>query len=156
MLLFLCACATQREADSALEDAPPKQFPPKYYAPAIYPLKPLEADRLRIQPLPGQSTAAGYTLQKQRYARLCPDCKPITRIETIYVQDTIRVDSLNRELEVERLANQAIHKRLEDTEADRDYWQEKNRQKFWTLIAMAIFGFLYILFTVLARQIKET
>jgi len=75
---------------------------------------------------------------------------------TIYLRDTLALDSLNRELQIEQLANQAMRGRLKSTESERDYWQDKNEQKFWALIAMAVFAFLYILFRVLASRIKET
>lgn len=98
----------------------------------------------------------GVTVVRPAYTLDCPVCEPTILTETVYLPDTVMLDSLSRELEIELLANQAIRKKLKATEDERDYWQEKNRQKFWTLIAMAVFGFLYILFKVLASRVRET
>ncbi|MDX5436450.1 MAG: hypothetical protein LPK03_04610 [Pontibacter sp.] len=147
LMLLLCSCVTQREA----EEQPGKKIP-KYYPPAIAIPRPFAAERSTPIPLLERSVAVAqpaYTLD-------CPACEPVTLTETVYLPDTVMLDSLNRELEIELLANKAIRKKLTATEEERDYWQEKNRQKFWTLVAMAVFSFLYILFKVLASRVRDT
>ncbi|MBD1395747.1 hypothetical protein H9Q13_01095 [Pontibacter sp. JH31] len=147
LLLLLCSCVAQREA----EKQPDKKIP-KYYPPAIAVPRPIVAKRSVLVPVLERSPVVArpaYTLE-------CPACEPTIVTETLYLPDTVMLDSLNRELEIELLANQAIRKKLKSTEAERDFWQEKNRQKFWTLIAMAVFGLLYILFKVLASRVRET
>jgi hypothetical protein len=153
LMLLLCSCATPRQAEKPAAEKASKPFPPKYYAPAIHTSKPLVADRLSTTPMLDRSPA--YTGTTGR-ARACPECVSTATADTVYLRDTLQIDSLYRELEIGDLTNQALRKRLHDTEADRDYWLDKNRQKFWALVAMGIFGFLYILFTVLASRIKES
>lgn len=152
LALLLCSCATQREAES-----PDARQLPKLYPPAVYTQRPLEAGRLSVihpsetgvfAPTRARAGAAGRT------SGIPTALQVLTK--TVYLPDTAQVDSLHRELQVEQLANQALRKRLTNTEADRDYWQDKNEQKFWTLIAMAVFGFLYILFKVLAARVRDT
>jgi hypothetical protein len=154
--LLLCACAPTRQKEEPQRTYASKPFPPKFYPPAIYPLKPIAADRLSTIPMTDraavQTTRYGSAMGSE--GSVAYEIRTLT--DTVYLQNTVMVDSLNRELEIEQLANQAIRKRLQNTEADRDYWQEKNRQKFWALIAMGVFGFLYILFTLLASRIKDT
>lgn len=178
-MLLLCACATQRQAEKYFDrntdelaayvdknEAYTKQhgrayaarhFPPKLYPPAVYPQK---------LTLPGRQATLGIAEQEEAASAVhgpvyCPECRPTIVTKTRYltktqiISDTVRVDSLHRELEIESLANQALRKRLKTTETERDYWQEQNRKKFWTLIAMAVFGFLYILFKVLAARVRE-
>jgi post-segregation antitoxin (ccd killing protein) len=148
LLLLLSSCATQRQAEERVD----KKIP-KLYAPAIYAKRPFAPNRLVANPLQERSTIASrYTLP----ARSLVERESTILTRTVYLQDTVAMDSLHRELEIEGLANQALRKQLKNTEADRDYWQEKNRQKFWTLIAMGVFGFLYILFTLLASRVKES
>ena len=179
-MLLLCACATQRQAEKYFDrntdelaayvdknEAYTKQhgrayaakhFPPKFYPPAVYPQKLTLPDRQATVGIPPDQEKAVAAVHGPVY---CPKCRPtvvtktryLTRTE--YITDTVRVDSLHRELEIESLANQALRKRLKTTETQRDYWQEQNRKKFWTLIAMAVFGFLYILFKVLAARVRE-
>ncbi|MHC2990166.1 hypothetical protein OB13_00635 [Pontibacter sp. HJ8] len=173
-MLLLCSCATQRQAEKHFDkhtdqlaayvdknDAYTRQyggayaarhFPPRFYAPAIYAQSPIAPTRLSPIPMQERRTATSVAPGAARY----PGYKTVYQTRTVYLQDTIRIDSLHRELEIESLANKAIRKRLKDTEAERDYWQEMNRKKFWTLIAMAVFGVLYILFKVLADRVRET
>lgn len=146
-MLLLCSCVTQRET----EKQPEKKIP-KYYPPAIALPRPLVADRSTPIPMLERSVEVA----QRAYTLDCPTCDPTILTETVYLPDTLMMDSLSRELEIETLANQAIRKKLKSTEDERDYWQEKNRQKFWTLIAMAVFGFLYILFRILASRVRET
>ncbi|WP_299707995.1 hypothetical protein [uncultured Pontibacter sp.] len=156
IMLLLCSCATSREAESPVEDDAGKTFPPKFYPPAVYAPKPLDPTRLSLTPDLGRSPTPTYTNGYTREGKPRIEYKSRIITDTVYLQSPVAADSLSRELEIEQLANQAIRKRLQDTEADRDYWQEKNEQKFWALIAMGVFGFLYILFTLLASRIKET
>lgn len=74
--------------------------------------------------------------------------------DTVYL--AVAADSLQRELQIEQLAAEAMRKRLRMAETARGYWERKNEQKFWALVAMGVFGFLYILFTSLAARIKES
>lgn len=152
-MLLLCSCATQREADpDAATQAKPSI--PKLYAPAVHHSPRLKPQRLTLlQPEERGSEKAAPVY----YPTIpCPACESTVRTDTVYLQNTVQADSLQRELQIEQLANQAIRKKLTTAEGERDYWEEKNEQKFWTLIAMAVFAFLYILFTVLAARIKES
>lgn len=134
----------------------PARSIPKLYPPAVAQKPALPVQRSVIQHEHGAlgSTASAPTSYQSE--RPCPACKPTVRTDTVYLASTEALDSLERELHIEQLANQAIRKRLGQAEQERDYWQEKNEQKFWTLVAMGVFGFLYILFTWLASRIKES
>ncbi|WP_299824822.1 hypothetical protein [uncultured Pontibacter sp.] len=174
VLLLLCSCATQRQAEKYFDKNPEelaayvdkneayteeygetyaaKHFPPRLYAPAIYNLSSLKPNRL-IATQEGAMPAS--KAQEQRIA-YCLNCPPTIVTKTVYLQDTLELDSLHRELDIERMANTVIRQRLQDTASDRDYWKEMNRKKFWTLILMAIFALLYILFKILASRVKDT
>ncbi|EJF10949.1 hypothetical protein [Pontibacter sp. BAB1700] len=161
LVLLLCSCATQRQDSAPVASKPGL---PKLYAPAVYAKPDLGSQRLRIETdrngiLKEQFAGAEQPLGTDASARITgpyPVYKEIFRTQTVYLTDTVALDSLHRELQIEQLANQAIRKRLKSAEGERDFWQEKNEQKFWTLIAMAVFAFLYILFRLLASRIKET
>lgn len=154
--MLLCACAPTRQTEEPQRTYASKPFPPKFYPPAVYASRPLEPGRLNAISIADRTAAQTFRQSSRPPGEARAGYTIRTLIDTVYLQNTVAVDSLNRELEIEQLANQAIRRRLQDTEADRDYWQEKNRQKFWTLIAMGVFGFLYILFTLLASRIKDT
>lgn len=164
-MLLLSACATQRQAKSDEEAIPAaRKRVPKLYTPAIY-TKPT-INPTRSASSPEAATEANFYSSRYPERGGIPDAsraaipyaaapgKVVTR--TVYLRDTLALDSLQRELQIEQLANQAISGRLKSAESERDYWQDKNEQKFWTLIAMAVFAALYILFRVLASRIKET
>lgn len=87
-------------------------------------------------------------------APLAPPPKLVWRTRTVLVRDTLLLDSLRREVRTERLANQAIRKKLKTTQAERDHWRELNLRKFWTLIWMGVFALLYVLFKVLASRVR--
>ncbi|OKL38698.1 hypothetical protein A3841_06040 [Pontibacter flavimaris] len=174
LLLLLCSCATQRQAEKFFEENPDKlaeyvakkeartpdnggayaagSFPPRFYPPAIPARQRLQAGRLVPSPMLVSRPEAVFA---PRYSS-CPECPGTAATNIVYLPDTLQLDSLNRELKIERLANTAIRQKLKDTEADRDYWQELNRKKRWALIAMAVFAMLYILFKVLAWRVRET
>lgn len=154
LILLLCSCATQRQDDSAAAPARPRL--PKLYAPAVYPKPDLGAHRLQLHTDATGIPAAQPDRVGASAPRAYPVYKEIYRTQTVYLPDTMQLDSLSRELQIEQLANQAMRKRLTSTEEERDFWQEKNEQKFWALIAMAVFAFLYVLFRVLASRIKES
>ena len=171
LLLLLASCATQRQANTPADVSPaekqeeqsqnagqqygragqPGTYRPRFYPPAIYTLPALLPVRSQVQPL--------YTFgpfSKPGQYKPCPQCPAAPLVQTVYLPDTVRLDSLNRELKVERLANVALRDRLQNTEADRDYWREMNRKKRWAIIAMVIFAVLYILFKVLAARVRES
>ncbi|GGG03622.1 hypothetical protein [Pontibacter amylolyticus] len=165
LLLLLSACATQRQtgADEEAIPAAGKRVP-KLYAPAIYAKPTISPARSALSP---QEATGGNFYATRPSGRspipaasrtAIPSATAPGRVKTrtVYLRDTLALDSLSRELQIEQLANQAMRGRLKSTESERDYWQDKNEQKFWTLIAMAVFAFLYILFRVLASRIKET
>lgn len=164
-MLLLSACATQRQtgADEEAIPAAGKRVP-KLYAPAVYSKPDIHPFRsvLNLQDPVGRNFDSTHPSGKPAipYAPgpAIPYASAQSRVvtRTVYLRDTLALDSLNRELQIEQLANQAMRGRLKSTESERDYWQDKNEQKFWTLIAMAVFAFLYILFRVLASRIKET
>ncbi|MCX2740915.1 hypothetical protein [Pontibacter anaerobius] len=172
LLLLLCSCATQRQAEKYFDENTDKlaayvdkneaytntygeayatrHFPPRLYPPAIEPKPVLSPGRLLPTPMmvPKADVATRY--------RRCPECNSTSVTKTVYLPDTVQLDSLHRELKIERMANTAIRQKLKETEADRDYWQEMNRKKRWALIAMAVFAVLYILFKVLAARVRTT
>ncbi|SIT83755.1 hypothetical protein [Pontibacter indicus] len=164
LLLLLSACATQRQAGADEEAIPgANRKLPKLYAPAVHPRPVISPSQSALSPEAigdGHFYAAfsvgGPTSAPTRTAIPYAPVQRRSEPRIVYLRDTLALDSLQRELHVEQLANQAIRKRLKSAEGERDYWQDKNEQKFWTLIAMAIFAFLYILFRVLASRIKET
>ncbi|PTX21532.1 hypothetical protein C8N40_102508 [Pontibacter mucosus] len=171
LLLLLGSCATQRQANTPPEVSPAEKqeaqsqaaaqqhgragqsgtYRPRFYPPAIYTLPTLLPVRSQVLPLHtfGQFSKPGHY-------RPCPQCPAQPLVQTAYLLDTLRLDSLNRELKVERLANVALRDRLQRTEADRDYWREMNRKKRWAIIAMIVFAVLYILFKVLAARVRES
>lgn len=177
LLMLLCSCATQREAEKFFDQNPEKlaeyvdkntEFTEKYgaaYAARHFPapLPPpsppaLQTERLIVPgrltpwPVPERKT----TVAQQLRALDCPECKSTITTETIYVEDTTRVDALLEELNSEFVAHTETKQQLHKTEAERDFWQEKNRKKFWTLIAMLIFAVLYMIFRLLASRIRVT
>ena len=176
LMLLLCSCATQRQAEKYFDAHTDelakyvdeneaytrkhgaayaaKHFPPRFYAPAIHQAPPLRAERLKLYHAPG--TATIHTRPSETATKFCPTCSDAQPVRTVYVQNTVVIDSLERELSTERLANTALRKRLKDTTTDRDYWREMNRKKRWALVAMAIFAALYILFKVLESRVRET
>ena len=173
LMLLLCSCATQRQAEKFFDRNTDKladyvdknqeytqdyggayaakYFPPKFYPPALYTSQPLVPGRLT--PTPTLDRAA--VMPPTSGNLICPDCKGTYTVKTVYVEDTTRLDAIRMDLNVERRVNSALREQLKDTEADRDYWREMNRKKFWTLIIMAIFAALYILFKVLAARVRE-
>lgn len=171
LLLLLGSCATQRQANTPPEVSPEEKqeaqsqhtaqqkgragqggvYRPRFYPPAIYTLPALLPARSQVQPL----HTFGPFPRPAHYSP-CPQCPTQPLVQTVYLPDTLRLDSLNRELKVERLANVALRDRLQSTEADRDYWREMNRKKRWAIIAMVIFAVLYILFKVLAARVRES
>ncbi|MDX5422356.1 MAG: hypothetical protein LPK07_00630 [Hymenobacteraceae bacterium] len=174
-LLLLCACATQREAAEQYFDKhvdelaayvdqneeykekygakyAARHLPAKVTPPVIAPeTKPvLVPGRLTPCPLPEPRIAEPY----RRAPLRCPECRSTHTTETVYVQDTARLDALRGELVTERQAHEQTRQKLIRTETERDYWQDKNEKKFWALIAMAIFAALFILFRVLAARTR--
>jgi hypothetical protein len=150
-LVLLCSCATPRQQEASQSAKPV----PKLYPPAITHKQALPVQRSVLHHAHEAAKAQALTDPTAR-AKPCPACNPIVRTDTVYLAASEPLDSLQRELQIEQLANQAIRKRLGQAEGERDYWQEKNEQKFWALVAMGVFGFLYILFTLLASRIKES
>ena len=173
-MLLLCSCATQRQAEKFFDKNPDKlaeyvdqqeqytqehgaayaakHFPPKFYPPAVHPKPTLVPYRTPTVPmlerLPALTLPPGFMD--------CPECKETYSIKTVYVEDTVRLDNLRMELNLERRARTALRQQLQETETERDYWKEQNRKKIWALIAMAIFALLYIIFKVLAARVRET
>lgn len=176
--MLLCSCATQRGAEKFFDRNPDKlaeyveentAFTEKYgeaYAARHFPAKvspqlappAIEAEQLIVPgrlipwPMPESRPAASQPLRTLH----CPECKPIYITETIYQEDTARLDALLEELNSEFVAHSETRQQLNKTEAERDFWQEKNRKKFWTLIAMVIFAVLYMIFRLLASRVRET
>ncbi len=59
-------------------------------------------------------------------------------------------------LQQEKTGHEATRQQLHETEAERDYWEDKNRKKFWALVVMAIFAVLYVVFRELGDRVRET
>ncbi|WP_276497124.1 hypothetical protein [Pontibacter litorisediminis] len=174
LLLLLGSCATQRQAEKFFEENPEKlaeyvdkneaytreygkayaakHFPPRLYPPAIYAPPALRPDRLQLGPLLADLPRDQSAVRSAP----CPACTATYITQTIYLPDTVQLDSLSRELRIERMANGVIRQRLQETEADRDYWRDLNRKKRWALVAMAVFAVLYILFKLLAARVRDT
>jgi hypothetical protein len=174
LMLLLCSCATQRQAEKFFDKNTDKlaayvdqnekytegyggayaakHFPPRFYPPALHVHARPRPARVPLTPTLNRSELVSIGPEHIT----CPECPEMYTIRTVYVEDNALIDSLHRELETEQLANRGYQKRLKKTESERDYWQEKNRQKFWTLIAMAIFGALFILFRFLASRVRES
>ncbi|WP_439882638.1 hypothetical protein ACSX1A_05595 [Pontibacter sp. MBLB2868] len=172
LLLLLCSCASQRQAKNKSDvNAPDLPVVPQQVA----------ADTLLVEGAPTDSTTqpmlnppAEYTpeplqspkpipakVQKRETAatRLpgpfkCPECKSIVKTKTVYRVDTVKVGVLRTALKQERKKHNVLRNKLKQTEAERDYWKEMNRKKFWALIAMAVFAVLYILFKILASRVR--
>ncbi len=151
-MLLLCSCAAPRQQEASQSaKSVPRLYPPAVVQRSVLPV------RRSVLHHPHEREEAGSGASSRHWpARPCPTCQPTVRTDTVYLTATEPLDSLQRELQIEQLANQAIRKRLGQAEEERDYWQEKNEQKFWGLVAMGVFGLLYILFTLLASRIKET
>lgn len=178
LLMLLCSCATQRGAEKFFDRNPDKlaeyveenkEFIEKYgeaYAARHFParvspqLSPPAIER-EVVIVPGRLVPWPMPESRQNIPQPprtidCPECKPIYITETIYQEDTARLDALLEELNNEFIAHSETKQRLNETEAERDFWQEKNRKKFWTLIAMVIFAVLYMIFRLLASRVRET
>ena len=174
LVLLLCSCATQRNAEKFFDENTDKlaeyvdknnaytqayggayaakHFPPSYFPPAIQTPNALVPDRLVPLPLLERVSAGLYV----RSAVKCPECKESYIVKTVYYEDTVRLETMRLELNQEHKAHEEVRRQLKRTEAERDYWQEMNRKKFWALIAMAAFALLYLLFKVLASRVRET
>ena len=178
MLLLLCSCATQRGAEKYFDKNPEKlaeyveknseyteklgaayaarHFParlsPQLSPPAIEAEKIIVPGRLIPWPMP----ASRQTVLQNAGTVKCPDCKTTHTTETIYLEDTTRIDALLEELNSEFTAHDATKQRLKKTEAERDFWQDKNRKKFWALIAMVVFAVLYLIFRLLAARVRTS
>jgi hypothetical protein len=173
LLILLCSCATQRQAEKYFDKNPDKlakyvdtndvytqeyggaytakHFPPRFLPPAVY--TPTTLTPQRLNPLPSVAKASVQSPKTNNV--ICPDCLPSVIRKTVYLKDTIQVQKLQTALNQEKQAHRITKKKLKYTETDRDYWQEMNRKKLWTLIAMAVFAFLYIVFKVLAGKVEE-
>ena len=177
-LMLLCSCATQRGAEKFFDKNPEelaeyvdkntaytqkygeayaaKHFPNKL-SPQLTPLV-LEKEQLivpgRLTPWP-MPESRPVVVQRPR-AINCPECETVHTTETIYVPDTVKLDALLAELNNETVAHTETRQQLRETEVERDFWQEKNRKKFWTLIAMVFFAVLYLVFKLLASRVRET
>lgn len=173
-LLLLCSCATQRRSEELSDgnkgeqaeyadkntgqtekheaDTAVRHFPARPPAPAMGTEPTIVPGRLVPCPMP----EARPTVPLSPGSVKCPACETIHTTETIYVEDTTKLDALRVELNTERTANTVTRQRLRETEAERDFWREKNRKKFWTLIAMVAFAVLYMVFRVLASRVRET
>lgn len=179
LLMLLCSCATQREAERFFDQNPEKlaeyvdsntEFTEKYgeaYAAKHFPARmspqvtppAIEVERTivpgRLVPWPMPESSPRVAQPPRRTIR-CPECETIHTTDTIYQEDTDRLDALLEELNSEFVAHSETKQRLNRTEAERDFWQEKNQKKFWTLIAMVIFAVLYMVFRLLASRVRET
>ncbi|GAB3529532.1 hypothetical protein GCM10027443_09050 [Pontibacter brevis] len=179
LLVLLCSCATQRGAEKYFDQNPEKlaeyvdenkEYTEKYgeaYAAKHFPsnqsapLLPPPAREPEMFIVPGRLAPWPMPESRphtpQRPLRLsCPECETIHTIDTIYREDTTKLDALLAELNEENTLHTETKQRLHRTEAERDFWREKNRKKFWTLIAMVIFAVLYMIFRLLASRVRET
>ncbi|WP_148561695.1 hypothetical protein [Pontibacter korlensis] len=173
LLMLLCSCATQRQAEKFFDEHPEelavyidnneaytkahggtyaaKHFPSKLQAPTIQPKQSIYPEK--SVPLPMLISRPGFSFTPVK--RRCPDCRSATVTKTVYLQDTALVNALRTELHQERQEHGKVRHQLKRTKVERDYWREMNRKKFWTLIAMGIFAVLYILFRLLASRVRE-
>ncbi|GAB3822080.1 hypothetical protein [Pontibacter rugosus] len=174
LLLLLCSCVTQRKAEDYFDkntdklaayvdqnDAytdqfgeayASKHFPAKAVAPAMATTPDIHLDRLQPWPLLIRTPQGSQAHSLVR----CPACAGTITTQIVYVQDTAKLQALGAKLTNERITKQKLQKQLQHTIVERDYWQEMNRKKFWTLVAMAAFAMLYILFRVLAARVPAT
>lgn len=172
VLLLLCSCVTQRGAERYFDDNPEelaayvdenealtqrhgaayaaRHFSVKPTPPALAPTATIQPGRLAPWPLLERSPAARHYSPRAE----CPKCDGTHTTKTVYLQDTTNLNALGTELRQVRTTNKGLTQQLERTEKERDYWQDMNRKKFWTLIAMAIFALLFILFRVLASRVR--
>lgn len=171
-MLLLCSCVTQRQAEKYFDEHTAeladyvdkhtaytrehgsayaaKHFPARFYPPAVYTPAPFTPGRLH----PALALERRESLLPFRAPAKCPDCVGEQITKTVYLKDTAALDALRVELYQERQARGEIRRQLKRTEAERDYWQEMNRKKFWALIAMLAFALLYILFKILAARVR--
>ncbi|MCJ8163881.1 hypothetical protein MKJ04_03445 [Pontibacter sp. E15-1] len=90
----------------------------------------------------------------------CPDTSLL--MKTLRAQELalkqIRADTgaAQAALHDERAAHAATRQQLRQTEAEREYWKDKNRKKFWALIVMGVCGVLYVVFKALAARVRTT
>lgn len=174
LVLLLCSCATQRNAEKYFDEHTAKlaeyvdkneaytqayggayaakYFPPRFLPPAIQTPVAIAPERL----IPGLMLERWPAESLARSEVKCPVCRESYVVKTVYYEDTVRLESMRLELKKEHKAHDEMRRKLKKTEAERDYWQEMNRKKFWTLIAMAVFALLYLLFKVLAARVRET
>lgn len=82
--------------------------------------------------------------------------KTIQEKEQVIQQNIAKLETARAELKQERIAHEAIKQQLQETEAERDYWKEKNRKKFWALVVMGVCAVLYVVFKTLASRVRVT
>ncbi|MFD2512269.1 hypothetical protein ACFSRY_00205 [Pontibacter locisalis] len=172
LMLLLCSCATQRQAEKYFDANPDKladyvdkneaytqqyggayavkHFPPKLYPPPVFLKEKIIPSRL----LPTLMLERKQDAFPPRSLKRCPECKTNYITKTVYREDTAKLEALDQELKQERVAHDFVKKQLRETEAERDYWMDMNEKKFWALIAMAVFALLYILFKILANRVR--
>ncbi len=173
LLLFFCSCATQRTAEKYFDENTDKladyvdknkpytqeyggayaakHFPPRFYPPAVYSQKFMLPLKLQLKPHDEKE----FIYLNRFGAKTTSSDKTTILTKTVYIQDTTLLEAQGMDLKLERRVNKALRKQLKLTEAERDYWREKNRKKFWALIAMAVFGALYIIFKELANKVSD-
>ncbi|MFD3002405.1 hypothetical protein ACFS7Z_18685 [Pontibacter toksunensis] len=178
VLMLLCSCATQRGAEKFFDKNPEelaeyvdkntayteeygKAYAAKHFPAKLSPQLPPPATEREQLIVPGRLTPWPVPEQRTKYVpvprtRDCPECLPVRITQTVLLPDTARLDALLAELNEESVAHSETRQQLKKTEVERDFWQEKNRKKFWTLIAMVIFAVLYLIFRLLASRVRET
>jgi hypothetical protein len=87
----------------------------------------------------------------------CPDVtffeKTIGEKELVIQENTARLQAAHTALKREQDAHHHTKQQLRTTEVERDDYKEKNRKKFWGLVAMALFTVLFVLFRLLAARV---
>ncbi|RIJ34291.1 hypothetical protein [Pontibacter oryzae] len=170
--LLLCSCATQRQAEKHFDqhtdqlakyvdqnEAYTQQFGASYaarhFAPAYYPPAICVPQQLKPGRVPTATVLPVAPIQPYAAPPACPECPSMVSVKNVYLTDSAQLNSLQAKLLAKQEIESALSKQLRRTQAQRDYWHEMNRKKFWALLAMVGFAMLYILFRVLAARVKQ-
>jgi hypothetical protein len=143
-------------AKKAARDFPAKETPTPEKetlpVPAQKPVPTTEKD-----PVPRPEVGSAVAARRYAPEAECPDVsffeKAIGEKELVIQENTARLQAAHTALRREQEAHTQTKQQLSITEVERDDYKEKNRKKFWGLVAMALFTVLFVLFRLLAARV---
>lgn len=114
----------------------------------------------RVSPSTRRVGQRARTRRRYTPVAMSPDVshfeKTIREQELAIQENITKLHAVRAALRHEQEAHNATKQQLRETETERDNYEEKNRKKFWALIAMAVFVVLFVFFTILSSRIRVT